>query len=318
MYIKIGDVNLGDISKPVIVLLKKMSNAAGVIYKPFEKVLNAKADAIVARTRTDSQIEIDLKHRALNRFISEETKKQKNIEAIIQQALPQVEEQADPGNVEDDWIFNFVDRGKLISDTEMQTLWSRILAGEANAPGSFSKRTVNFLASLDKRDAQMFTQLCTFIWEIGGQLVPLVYEPEDELYEKHDITTNSLEHLDDIGLIQFDTMNPCRISYKIKTDVPVKFKVFYYEKPTQIILSGQSGYVLYAGDVRLTKVGQELASICGSTPDEEFRNDVLTKWKQWAHIKEETTEDQLSQPIENILKSAAVGKMPSSDGHSKE
>lgn len=30
----------------------------------------------------------------------------------------------------------------------MQTLWARILAGEANAPGKFSKRTVNLVGSL--------------------------------------------------------------------------------------------------------------------------------------------------------------------------
>jgi hypothetical protein len=38
---------------------------------------------------------------------------------------------------------------------EMQNLWAQVLAGEANSPGTYSKRTVNFLSSLDKKDAAL-------------------------------------------------------------------------------------------------------------------------------------------------------------------
>ncbi len=223
------------------------------------------------RIKAESRIQItELERRAVDRFIAEETKKQRNIEEIIRQALPQLHENAKPANIEDDWLTNFFDKCRLISDAEMQSLWSSILAGEANAHGSFSKRTINFISSLDKSDAQLFTNLCTFGWEINERVVPLIYDPEEEVHKRHGITSNSLMHLADIGLIHFDSMKSFSVSYKTETNLPVRHTVFYYEKPTHIELSGQSGWVLGLGLVSLTKVGQELARICGSTSNDEF------------------------------------------------
>ena len=105
----------------------------------------------------------------------EEAKKQSNIEEITAKALPQVDENAQPQNMEDDWITNFFDKCRLISDEEMQILWSKVLAGEANSPGTYSKRTVNFLGSLDKSDAFLFQSLCNFCWSIDNIAVPLIY-----------------------------------------------------------------------------------------------------------------------------------------------
>ena len=67
----------------------------------------------------------------------------------------------------------FFEKSRIVSDNEMQELWSRVLAGEANDPGTYSKRTVNFLSDLDKGEAALFTKLCGFVW-LMGNLVPLV------------------------------------------------------------------------------------------------------------------------------------------------
>jgi hypothetical protein len=87
----------------------------------------------------------------------------------------------------------------------MQKLWSGVLAGEANSPGKFSKRTVNLLADLDKRDAELFTRLCGFIWIIGG-FAPLVFVVQNEIYRREGLNFNSLTHLDTLGLIEFDNI----------------------------------------------------------------------------------------------------------------
>ena len=55
----------------------------------------------------------------------------------------------------------------MVSDDDMQQIWAGILAGEANNSGSFSRRTVNLVADLDKRNAQLFRNLCGFAWMIG-------------------------------------------------------------------------------------------------------------------------------------------------------
>ena len=157
-------INLGDLTKPADTLIKKISNAVGVLFEPrqIKRVAEAKAEA--ARIGAQSEIEItELQHRAARRWIEEEAQQQKNMEDVTAKALLQLDENATPDSIEDDWIVNFFDKTRIVSDNEMQNLWARILTGEANAPGTYSKRTVNFLSDLDKSEANLFTKLCGFI-----------------------------------------------------------------------------------------------------------------------------------------------------------
>ena len=108
--------------------------------------------------------------------------------------------------MENDWLVNFFDKSRIVSDNEMQDLWSRVLAGEANTPGTYSKRTVNFLSDLDKVDAELFTKLCGFGWTIGD-VVPLVFDVQAEIYNKYGINFNTLSHLESIGLVQFNNLS---------------------------------------------------------------------------------------------------------------
>jgi Protein of unknown function (DUF2806) len=129
-------INIGELSRPATVLVEKISDAVGGIFKPYQIVRVAKAEAQADRVRAEGQIEISaLQRRAFHRFLEEEAKKQKNIEDITRKALPLLNPDSQPNEIENDWIVNFFDRCRLISDNDMQKLWSRVLAGEANSPG---------------------------------------------------------------------------------------------------------------------------------------------------------------------------------------
>ena len=196
-------INLGDISKPATVLIEKISEAIGGYFKPYQirRVAEAEADAQIIEAQ--SKIEItDLQRRAFVRFIGEEALKQDNMEKITQKALPLLCESSKPDNIENDWISNYFDKCRLVSNEEMQSLWAKVLAGEANSPGAFSKRTVNMLSSLDTVDARLFTSLCGFCWQIGD-IVPIIYSEHETLYNEQGINFGSLTHLDSIGLINF-------------------------------------------------------------------------------------------------------------------
>ena len=133
--------------------------------------------------------------------MAEEAQRHKNTEDITAKALPQLNEDARPDSVDDEWIVNFFDKRRIVSDDEMQGLWSRVLAGEANSPGSYSKRTVNFLSELEKPEAELFTKLCGSGWMIGN-VVPMVFDHRAEIYNRNGINFNALSHLESIGLVQ--------------------------------------------------------------------------------------------------------------------
>lgn len=265
-------IDLGKLSKPATVLIKKISDAVGGIYKPYQMVRCAKAEAEAEKIRAVSQIEItDLQRRALNRFVTEEAQRQFNIEEITRQAIPLLNEAATPEKIENDWITNFFDKSRLISDQEMQRLWANILAGEANAPGSFSKRTVNLLGDLDKSDAELFTSLCGFAWSIGT-ITPLIFDFQNSIYNSKGINFNSLCHLDTLGLIKFEIAQYQRLR------LPKQFMIFYYGRPVTITMSNEENNELQLGRVLLTKAGEDLAAVCGATPVEGFFEYVYDKW----------------------------------------
>lgn len=267
-------INLGGISKPADTLIKKVSKAVGGIFEPYQIKRIAKAEAEAAVIKAQAEIQItELHRRAMHRFIEEEAQKQKNIEDITNQAIPHLEEQTDAEKMDNDWVTNFFDKSRIVSDKEMQELWARVLAGEANKPGTYSKRTVNYLGDLDKVDADLFSKLCAFGWKISN-VVPLVFDTQAEIYEKNGIGFSALSHLESIGLIQFESLSGFRL-----LKLPKKFSVFYNGQPLQLEMPKETDNELAVGYVLLTKVGQELAPICGSRQVDGFMEYVKDKWK---------------------------------------
>lgn len=276
-------INLGDISKPADTLIKKVSKAVGGIFEPYQIKRLAKAEAEAAVIKAQSEIQITYLHRrAMHRFIEEEAQKQQNIEDITNQAIPLLAEQTNAEKMDDDWVTNFFDKSRIVSDKEMQRLWASVLAGEANSPGTYSKRTVNYLGDFDKVDANLFTKLCGFGWQIGN-VVPLIFDTNAEIYHKHGINFGTISHLESIGLIQFNHLSGFR-----RLKLPKTFDVLYYGQPLLLEMPKDSDNELQLGHVLLTNVGQELAPICGSSPVDGFVEYVKEKWK--AHLPNSNTE----------------------------
>ena len=264
--------DVGKWADPAKLLIEKISNAVEGTFKPFQTVRVAKADAEAALINAQSQVKItELQQRAMHRFINEEAKKQENIEAITEKAIPLLEANANPGKMDDDWVSNFFDKCRIVSDGEMQKLWGKVLAGEANAPGSFSKRTVNFIGSLDARDAIAFTKLCGFGWFISG-VRPLIYNCQDPVYTDFGVTFDSLTHLDSIGLIAFNGVTSYTLLHLPKSGI-----IHFYGQG-YLLEFPSDDYSFQTGAVMLTQAGQQLAPICGASPAPGCADYVVKKW----------------------------------------
>lgn len=276
-------VNLGKLSKPADTLIKKVSAAVGGIFEPWQIERVAKAHAKADLIKAKAEIEItDLHRRAMHRFVEEEAQRQHNMESITEKALPQLAETSDPNKMDDDWVTNFFDKSRIISDNEMQEIWAKVLAGEANAPGTYSKRTVNFLSDLDKRDAELFQNLCSFGWVVGG-FTPLIFDVQADIYNQKGINFNTLTHLDSIGLVQFQSLSGFK-----RTGLPKSFSVFYCGRPTILHMPKDAGNDLPIGKLLLTQVGQELVPVCNSPGVNGFEDYVKEQWKQFLPKAEHT------------------------------
>lgn len=268
-----GLINFGDISKPATVLIEKISNAVGVLYEPRRIKKMAEAEAEADKIKALASIELnDIQQRAIDRFVQQEAKKQENIEAITTQAAIALDSDARVEELEEDWIAHFFKQCDSVSDKEMQSLWSRLLSGEATNPGTFSKRTIDFVASMDKKDARLFTSFCQYCWFMGD-IVPMIFEPKDEIFTKNGINFSSLKHLDAIGLISFES-----VSEYNKIGFGKLVQVFYFGTPVLIEFNNSKDNKIQVGKALLTQAGQELASICGAQKNNEFYEYVIAKW----------------------------------------
>lgn len=244
-------------------LINKISNALGGLYAPMQIKRTAKAEAKATVTKAQGEIDAaDLRSRAAYRLSLEETQRQKNIEAILTKALPELSDDSDPSAMDNDWITNFFDKSRIVSDDAMQNLWSRILAGEANSPGTYSKRTVNFLSDMDKKDADLFTKLCGFCCTLGDVIRPLIFHPRGEIYDSNGVNDSSLAHLNSIGLIQYHQI---QVTVTV-SNLPKPKCLFldYQGQAVTIEMKNDHDGVLYLGYVEITKTGRELYPICGS------------------------------------------------------
>lgn len=266
-------IDLGKLAEPANTLILKVSEGLGGAFRPAQirRVAKAKADADKIRAIANIEIK-NIERRALQRFVSEETMKQKNIESITKKALPELDDTAKPQNIENDWIANFFDKSRLISDDEMQNLWAKILAGEANAPGKYSKRTINLIAGLDKSDAELFSRICSYCFTIDDDLVPFIYDTAHKIYTANRVNFDSLAHLASIGLIYFDANGYKRSGRRLNFS--------YFGLKVEVRLKLKAQLSMYVGLVLLTKPGQQLAPISGATPREGFVDYVREEWKR--------------------------------------
>lgn len=279
-------LSLGDLTKPATVLIEKISNAVGKIYEPIHIVKAAKSQATARIIEAESNIQIqELQQRALQRFLTEETRKQSNIESITTKALEGLKAEAHPEDIEDDWVVNFFDKCKLISDEEMQQLWARILTNEANEPGTYSRRTINALYSIEKTEADLFNNLCSYCFYFDDEFTPLFFIDgskeswhDNRFYAPNNLNFESLSHLNNIGLINFDALSCFSIESE-ETQLQT-IDIYYFNK---FKIRHQKNSYINVGHAKLTRIGLELSKVCNPTLDSKFFEYILNKWIEEGH-----------------------------------
>lgn len=267
----------GKIVEPATELIQKIAAAIGGGFKPrhIRHVAEAQADAAIIKTRANIKIS-ELNQRALTRFVMEESKKQSNIESITQKAIVDLNTSAHPHDIEDDWITNFFDKCRIISDEEMQVLWGKILAGESNSPGTYSKRTINSLGSFDKTDAQLFAKVCSYHLRINNNIVLFIdsrdLNADESIYHKNGLDFEAILHLSSIGLITFESAG-----YR-QTDFNKQIEIFCNRTKLRLEFKQPKANEFSHGNAVLTIMGKELAEVCHFEQIDEFMDYVISKF----------------------------------------
>ncbi|MCP5268113.1 MAG: DUF2806 domain-containing protein [Zoogloeaceae bacterium] len=259
-------IDLKGLSKPITKLVEVVAQGAGNLYAPIGTVRQAKADAKarVILAKADDEVR-SIEGRAHSRVEYREAVRQENLEAITVEAARVLPEAVSADAVETDWVLQFFDCCQDVCDSAIQSLWGRILAGEVTSPGSYSKRTLQFLKTLDKWEAEKFSELCAFTITHGEGWHALIgseglYAEIRESLGKNDF----IGHFISIGLITPDISMP-------PASAVSGMKLMYFEDAYELegppeTPKGKLPEFDFVNIQNFSVIGNQLASIAGAKP----------------------------------------------------
>ena len=132
----------------------------------------AQADARRMLSTESSAVrgEIELGEEISQRIEYQERKRQANIVRVVEQAAQQVADEIVPAVEPDhDWTARFFREVQDVSSEEIQSLWSRVLAGQVREPGTTSMRTLDILKDVDVTTARLFWRFCSAAVYLKGR-----------------------------------------------------------------------------------------------------------------------------------------------------
>lgn len=208
-----------------------------------------------------------------------------NCTEVVEKALSQIRENAEPSDVDTDWFNFFFDKIRLVSDEETQLMWSRILAGEVNSPGTYSRSLLHTLSIMSKSQAQTFCNMTRFCLkeykkdEIDIEHArphPLLFVSANQsVYETIDITAAALLELENLGLIH------CNFSNEYIFKSKKRFRAG--NKIIEVFGDNANNGRIQAGNVIFTDDGRALYSIVGDEYkrySSEILDYIITKWER--------------------------------------
>jgi Protein of unknown function (DUF2806) len=256
---------IGDISKPIAKMLETKS-------KSFDKI---------QKVKTDIKVEVlKLKHEDWKEKWAE--RRENNIQTAISNAIMVIIDSVDedvPKNEElpnEDWMYRFFDDMKDIGDLEMLQIWGKILAGEVATPGKYSLVTLATMKTMTKREAEIFTKLCSCVWRIGNEIDLLTLIGVDE--RRGYLPVDDLLRLDLHGLIQYSVRS---IPFHQASQVSYFDKTFSMPRPSLVpnleedLKTSLRRLPFVKTQVILSPVGEELLGIANGEPDYDYMNEII-------------------------------------------
>ncbi|KQV85397.1 DUF2806 domain-containing protein [Rhizobacter sp. Root1221] len=167
-------------------------------------------------------------------------------------------------SVDDDWLAAWRANAGRTSAEQMQRLWGRVLAGEVAAPNTYSLRTLDFLRTLSKSEADEIAKVAPFVVE---DTVPSGF---GTLLNKRGISAALLMRLQVLGLLSGVGGLGMGRRYSPGAQREVEFRVCGHVVVVRWARDSLSTQSVDLNGFQLSPLGVELITLCEVQPDAEF------------------------------------------------
>lgn len=227
--------------------------------------------------RKESSLVFGENKRITNRLMRKEKRRQKNTEQVISKAADFAKEKKKTNKkIYDDWIVDFFEIAQDCSDEKMQYLWAKLLAGELENPGNFSRRTLQRIKEMTQYEALIFEYISRCLWlfkdEYNGDQMVLILDDHhyadhyfDETFEFDGSDINNLENL---GLL--------KLSY-VELTKDEHYSLSFFSKEHTVGAKLSHYEFSFAA---LTPSGEEIVSLIDAKPNLEYYKKTLDFFKK--------------------------------------
>ncbi|UAB89918.1 DUF2806 domain-containing protein [Ruegeria sp. SCSIO 43209] len=216
----------------------------------------------------------DLANRAFAQQASRILRTQVNLEDVVARTAEELASDRQPdnplGSPSDDWLETFRAEAELRSEEDIQSAFSRILAGEIRRPGTFSIRTVRAIGQMDQQTARVFQNYANVCVSVAGgfdvRVPSLGGNANQNRLGVFGLSFGDLNTLQENGLVQTDYHSWMEYSQFARNRVPLE----YAGNRLILSLSNPNTSSVRVNGPALTTVGRELLKITDPSENEKY------------------------------------------------
>lgn len=216
----------------------------------------------------------NLVQRTQARVMTDEIRKQNNLENIARMTSQDLEDQPKQNNlpIDEDFLSEFKEQAGRVHKEEMQRVWAKILANEIRNPGTYTPKDLLTLRSLNKELAQELLSLAPYILgqENGSHLFLF---GEVDFLEKAEIPYDFISNLSQEGLL--DTSSYYKVL--LKGDKDGKLKLTTHDL-LFFIQTGVPNFEIAVHIYSLTRIGKSIYSILSPEKTTEKQIEILSSF----------------------------------------
>lgn len=166
-------------------------------------------------------------------------------------------------DVDEDWLFVWRDYAGKVSTEDLQRLWGSVLAGEIKSPGKYSIRTLEFLKTISKSEAEAISKIARYAID-GG-----IAREQQKYLDNQQIRFGQMLRMQDMGIVSGVEANGLAVNYK--TVVEGKFvKALLSNGKALIVEHHDPAKILHMPIYPLTEIGSQILGLGSFEPDLDY------------------------------------------------
>jgi hypothetical protein len=166
-------------------------------------------------------------------------------------------------SIDEDWLFTWRELAGRTSTEDLQRLWGSVLAGEVKAPGKYSIRTLEFLKTLSKAEAELISRMANFA--INGRIV----RSQEAFLETKGLTFTIFLEMQELGILS--GAESAGITTTYRSNNAENFSSVLISHNKALVISHEDASKTFQLEVYLlTAVGMQVIGLGSFEPDPEY------------------------------------------------